>query len=220
MPPHPPAAPASAPRGLEGPSLTCQGEGNCGSWKERGSAEVTVWMGAQRKNLRDFMCVFGFRWTWSTLQWTEPDQCSSELKQINAPVSWSGSMDAPVNLLERLGTRFQYLQDVLLVHLVSYESLLFILDGLHDFKRQLDRDSTPRWWALAKNKICPDLFSRIHYSCLLFSNPKNGWWGSSSKGHWLKDNLLTLIPFTQHLIHRLGIALAVAKSCFVTRTCG
>ena len=49
-----------------------------------------------------------------------------------------------MNLLERLGTRFQYLQDVLLVHLVSYESLLFILDGLHDFKRQLDRDSTPR----------------------------------------------------------------------------
>lgn len=72
------------------------------------------------KNLRDFTCVFGLRFR--------------ELNLINAPISF----------LELLGTRFQYLCDVLPVLLDSPSSLLFILDGLDEFKHQLNWDATDK----------------------------------------------------------------------------
>ncbi|XP_063054545.1 NLR family CARD domain-containing protein 3-like [Engraulis encrasicolus] len=73
------------------------------------------------KNLREFTCVFGLRF-----------------RELNL-------IDAPLSLLELLGTRFQYLRDVLPELLESSGSLLFILDGLDEFKHQLN------WTAVDKD---------------------------------------------------------------------
>ncbi|KAL2084076.1 hypothetical protein ACEWY4_019594 [Coilia grayii] len=72
------------------------------------------------KNLREFTCVFGLRF-----------------RELNL-------IDAPLSLLELLGTRFQYLRDILPALLESPGSLLFILDGLDEFKHQLKWDGADK----------------------------------------------------------------------------
>ncbi|XP_041964034.1 NLR family CARD domain-containing protein 3-like [Alosa sapidissima] len=72
------------------------------------------------KNLREFTCVFGL-----------------SFRELNL-------IDAPISLLELLGTRFQYLRDVLPVLLDTPSSLLFILDGLDEFKHHLNWNGTDK----------------------------------------------------------------------------
>ncbi|XP_072317096.1 NACHT, LRR and PYD domains-containing protein 12-like [Eucyclogobius newberryi] len=62
------------------------------------------------KNMRDFDCVFNLRFR--------------ELNLVNEPVS----------MLELLGDRFRYLKEVLKDLFMAPNSLLFILDGLDEFK--------------------------------------------------------------------------------------
>lgn len=62
------------------------------------------------KNMREFDCVFDLRF-----------------RELN-------TVDEPVSLLELLGERFRYLNEVLPDLFTSTNSLLFILDGLDEFK--------------------------------------------------------------------------------------
>ncbi|KAG7216825.1 hypothetical protein INR49_001479 [Caranx melampygus] len=73
------------------------------------------------KSMREFTCVFDLRFR--------------ELNQIEAPLS----------LMELLGERFRYLKAVLPDLFASPSSLLFILDGLDEFKFPLD------WHSPGKN---------------------------------------------------------------------
>ncbi|KAM7421333.1 hypothetical protein PAMA_015471 [Pampus argenteus] len=69
------------------------------------------------KNMREFTCVFDLRF-----------------RELNL-------IEAPVSLLELLGDRFRYLKAILTDLLTSPSSLLFILDGLDEFKFPLNWDS-------------------------------------------------------------------------------
>ncbi|KAM8869905.1 protein NLRC3-like [Spinachia spinachia] len=72
------------------------------------------------KNMREFTCIFDLRFR--------------ELNLIKAPLS----------LLELLGERFRYLKAVLPDLFTTPSSLLFILDGLDEFKSPLDWGSPGR----------------------------------------------------------------------------
>lgn len=69
------------------------------------------------KSMREFTCIFDLRF-----------------RELNL-------IDAPVSLLELLGKQFRYLQSILPDLLNSPSSLLFILDGLDEFKYSLDWNS-------------------------------------------------------------------------------
>lgn len=69
------------------------------------------------KSMREFTCVFDLRF-----------------RELNL-------IDAPLSLLELLGERFRYLKDILPDLFTSPNSLLFILDGLDEFKFPLDWNS-------------------------------------------------------------------------------
>ncbi|XP_064159998.1 NLR family CARD domain-containing protein 3-like [Anguilla rostrata] len=79
-----------------------------------------VYEWALGKTMRDFVCVFDLRFR--------------ELNLVTGPVSLSGL----------LGSRFRYLAPVLPQLLGSTGSLLFILDGLDEFKHRLDWDAPDR----------------------------------------------------------------------------
>lgn len=69
------------------------------------------------KNMREFICVFDLRF-----------------RELNL-------IEAPLSLLELLGDRFRYLKAVLPDLFTSPSSLLFILDGLDEFKFPLNWNS-------------------------------------------------------------------------------
>lgn len=69
------------------------------------------------KNMREFTCVFDLRF-----------------RELNL-------IEAPLSLLELLGERFRYLKEALPDLFSSPSSLLFILDGLDEFKFPLDWNS-------------------------------------------------------------------------------
>ncbi|XP_063735634.1 NLR family CARD domain-containing protein 3-like [Eleginops maclovinus] len=69
------------------------------------------------KNMRDFTCIFDLRF-----------------RELNL-------IEAPLSLQELLGERFRYLKDALPELFTSPGSLLFILDGLDEFKFNLDWNS-------------------------------------------------------------------------------
>lgn len=69
------------------------------------------------KSMREFTCVFDLRF-----------------RELNL-------IDAPLSLLELLGERFRYLKEILPDLFTTPNSLLFILDGLDEFKFPLDWDS-------------------------------------------------------------------------------
>lgn len=69
------------------------------------------------KSMREFTCVFDLRF-----------------RELNL-------IDAPLSLLELLGERFRYLKEILLDLFTLPDSLLFILDGLDEFKFPLDWDN-------------------------------------------------------------------------------
>ncbi|XP_059195686.1 NLR family CARD domain-containing protein 3-like [Centropristis striata] len=69
------------------------------------------------KNMREFTCIFDLRF-----------------RELNL-------IEAPLSLLELLGERFRYLKAVLPDLFTSPSSLLFILDGLDEFKFLLDWNS-------------------------------------------------------------------------------
>ncbi|KAM8735389.1 NLR family CARD domain-containing protein 3-like [Acanthopagrus schlegelii] len=86
------------------------------------------------KNMREFTCVFDLRF-----------------RELNL-------IEAPLSLLELLGERFRYLKEALPDLFTSPSSLLFILDGLDEFKLPLD------WNAPDKNI---DVGSRLPVSELM-----------------------------------------------------
>ncbi|XP_029593436.1 NACHT, LRR and PYD domains-containing protein 12 [Salmo trutta] len=96
--------------------------------KVKGIAGIGKSMAVQRlvyewalgKHMREFTCVFDLHFR--------------ELNLIKAPLS----------LLDRLEDRFRYFKTVLPDLLASPGSLLFILDGLDEFKYQLDWNAPDR----------------------------------------------------------------------------
>lgn len=73
-----------------------------------------VYEWALGKNMREFTCIFDLRF-----------------RELNL-------IEAPLSLLDLLGDRFRYLKTVLPNLFASPSSLLFILDGLDEFKFHLD----------------------------------------------------------------------------------
>ncbi|XP_031169968.1 NLR family CARD domain-containing protein 3-like [Sander lucioperca] len=69
------------------------------------------------KNMREFTCIFDLRF-----------------RELNL-------IEAPLSLLELLGERFRYLKEALPDLFTSPSSLLFVLDGLDEFKFPLDWNS-------------------------------------------------------------------------------
>lgn len=69
------------------------------------------------KSMREFTCIFDLRF-----------------RELNL-------IDAPVSLLELLGERYRYLMEVLPDLLIAPHSLLFILDGLDEFRFSLEWNS-------------------------------------------------------------------------------
>ncbi|KAF7670444.1 hypothetical protein LDENG_00074540 [Lucifuga dentata] len=86
------------------------------------------------KNMRQFTCIFDLRF-----------------RELNL-------IEAPLSLLDLLGDRFRYLKTVLPDLFASPSSLLFILDGLDEFKFPLD------WNALDKHI---DVSSKVAVSDLI-----------------------------------------------------
>ncbi|XP_033957543.1 NLR family CARD domain-containing protein 3-like [Pseudochaenichthys georgianus] len=72
------------------------------------------------KNMREFTCIFDLRF-----------------RELNL-------IEAPLSLFELLGERFRYLKEALPDLFTSPSSLLFILDGLDEFKFTLDWNSPDR----------------------------------------------------------------------------
>ncbi|KAL0984786.1 hypothetical protein UPYG_G00146870 [Umbra pygmaea] len=102
-----------------------------------------VYEWALGKSMRDFICVFDLRFR--------------ELNLINAPMS----------LIDLLGDRFRYFKTVLKILLASPGSLLFILDGLDEFKYLLDWNAPDRDINLDTKVSIPELMMALIKGSLL-----------------------------------------------------
>ncbi|XP_037310839.2 protein NLRC3-like [Pungitius pungitius] len=103
-----------SPRGTSGrPPKRVKVKGIAGIGKSA-AVQRLVYEWAVGKNMREFTCVFDLRF-----------------RELNL-------IEAPLSLLELLGERFRYLKAVLPDLFTTPSSLLFILDGLDEFKSPLD----------------------------------------------------------------------------------
>ncbi|XP_017559357.1 nucleotide-binding oligomerization domain-containing protein 2-like isoform X3 [Pygocentrus nattereri] len=85
------------------------------------------------KHLQNFSCVFDLRF-----------------RELNL-------IDGPISLHELLASRFLYLQDILLDLFKHAKSLLFILDGLDEFRHRLDWNSKDRDLTVESKIPVPEL---------------------------------------------------------------
>ncbi|XP_045072157.1 NACHT, LRR and PYD domains-containing protein 12-like [Coregonus clupeaformis] len=108
-----------SPQGTTGRPETVKLKGIAGIGKSV-AVQRLVYEWALGKHMREFTCVFDLRF-----------------RKLNL-------IKAPLSLLDLLGYRFRYFKTVLPELLASPGSLLFILDGLDEFKYQLDWNAPDR----------------------------------------------------------------------------
>lgn len=107
------------PQGTSGTPKRVKVKGIAGIGKSV-AVQRLIYEWAVGKSMREFTCVFDLRF-----------------RELNL-------IDAPLSLLELLGERFRYLKEILLDLFTTPNSLLFILDGLDEFKFPLVWDSAKK----------------------------------------------------------------------------